>query len=397
MSPAKTHIVIAGQSRREAEAVAAIFEGVLGLEFEIRMMASAADNPLQGLSQFPDVMLYLLSADPKEADAELRLLANQPASLRPPTLVIGPKDSLSLMRRAMQAGARDFFVQPLVPTEILAAVRMIVKERAGHLGKGGRLSALINARGGSGASFLAVNLASLLVKPLGFKTVLMDFDFQFGCLAIDLDVEAKYSVREIIDHINELDAPALEAYMTKHPEGLHLLANPVHEFILPGEIQTSRLERLLQLSRQAYAEIVVDVPRYIDGVSSLVLADADEILMVMQQSVAHVRDCKRLINILRNELEIPPNRLRVVLNRFDARSPMTVEDIAETLRLERILAIPNDWTNASAAANLGKPISVYAPQSPVSRALEDFAREFTGMKRKGARRGFLGRLFAFAR
>jgi pilus assembly protein CpaE len=154
---------------------------------------------------------------------------------------------------------------------------------------------------------------------------------------------------------------------------------------------------LLQIARQAYAEVVVDVPRYIDGVSSLVLADADEVLLVMQQSVAHVRDCKRLLNILRNELEIPPNRLRVVLNRFDAKSPMTVEDIVETLRHERILTIPNDWKNASAAANLGKPISVYAPQSPVSRALEDFAREFTGMKRTEARRGFLTRLFTFAR
>lgn len=397
MSPNKTHILIAGQSRREAEAVAAIFAGVLGLEFEIRVMASAADNPLLGHAQFPDVMLYLLSADGKEADAELRLLADQPPSLRPPTLVIGPKDSLSLMRRAMQAGARDFFVQPLVPSEILAAVRLIMKERAGHLGKGGRLTALINARGGSGASFLAINLACLLVKPLGFKTVLMDFDFQFGCLAIDLDVEAKYSIREIIDHVNELDAPALQAYMAKHPEGLHLLANPVHEFILPGEIPDRAAERLLQIARQAYAEVVVDVPRYIDGVSSLVLADADEVLLVMQQSVAHVRDCKRLLNILRNELEIPPNRLRVVLNRFDAKSPMTVEDIVETLRHERILTIPNDWKNASAAANLGKPISVYAPQSPVSRALEDFAREFTGMKRTEARRGFLTRLFTFAR
>ena len=50
-----------------------------------------------------------------------------------------------------------------------------------------RLNAVINAKGGSGASFIASNVAYILSKETDSKVALVDLDLQFGSVGLNFD------------------------------------------------------------------------------------------------------------------------------------------------------------------------------------------------------------------
>ena len=78
-----------------------------------------------------------------------------PEAARAPLIVVGPSHDSQLMRRAMQTGARDFFTHPVPADELLASVRQILREaKLAPDAPGGKLTAVIDAKGGSGASFI---------------------------------------------------------------------------------------------------------------------------------------------------------------------------------------------------------------------------------------------------
>jgi pilus assembly protein CpaE len=129
------------------------------------------------------------------------------------------------MRTAMRLGARDFLPEPVVHDELLAAIARVAAEQVRERGDRdqGQIVAFINAKGGSGATFLACNVAYLFAGVSELKTVLVDLDLQFGALPQYLDIQPKRSMLEALDVADELDDMAIHAYLTRHETGLAVL------------------------------------------------------------------------------------------------------------------------------------------------------------------------------
>ncbi len=100
---------------------------------------------------------------------------------------------------------------------MLAAVRRLTRELKSSKKTGSsELIAFINAKGGSGGSFLAANIAHLLVAVSNRKVALVDLDLQLGNLTQYLDLEPKRGLIEALDVAADLDGVSIEAYLTKH-------------------------------------------------------------------------------------------------------------------------------------------------------------------------------------
>ena len=343
-----------------------------------------------------DVLIHFLGDAPA---AELHSLARPGQKDRPVTLIVydhGAAD-VGLMRLAMQAGARDFITGPRAVEDSLAALRKILQEE--HFGGAAAarsLVAVVNAKGGAGASTVACGLAHAFASRQGLRTLLVDLDLQFGSQGLKLDAHPEQGVREALNAIESLDEIALMGYVAKHASGLHVLGALSGELILPGEIQPARLERLFQLVQQRYEWTVVDLPRLIDPVFNLVMEKADPAIVVLQQDIASLRDAQRLIQIMTADLEIPAGRILPLVNRYQPYAPIKLEDVERTLGLRPAASVANDFKHVQAAENLGLPLAEYAPRSPATRSIRELAAALSGkqaLERPGALKQFLSWLW----
>jgi pilus assembly protein CpaE len=372
----KITVLVSGRDQPAAEAVLRIFEGQPDLDVMHPGGEGAHLDPLFGLATQPDVLVVVLGTRWEDT---LRALTARPAAHRPAIIIIGAAGDSNMMRRAMQAGARDYFSPPVPHTELLSVVRLIGREKgSGGMVAKGMLTAVINAKGGSGASFLAANLAHITAVQKKAPVALIDLDVQFGALPLAFDLEQRNSLIEALNNANQLDPVALQGYMAKHDSGVHVLSAMSDQLPLPWEIQTEALAQVLTLATQTYVNVIVDLPRQIDPLTSLVLSQANRIALVMQQSLAHVRDAKRLLRIITASLSVPRENLLLVLNRYNERDAVRVKDIEDTVNPPAIALVPNDFRAVSESLNAGVPLYEAARQAPVTRAVQELAAKLCG-------------------
>ena len=358
-----------------------------GLLVNTRLVTNGHTDPLYGLEQMPDFLLLRVSHLWRE---ELAALLQRPAQERPPLLVCGPLNEREGMRLAMQAGARDFLPEPVSDDELVSALgRMLMETRAGT-GSGSKLVAVMNAKGGSGATLLACNLAHQL-SSRGGTTLLLDLDLQFGSVAHYLDVQTAHSHLDVLQQVGELDSVALRGFCSHFSPTLHVLGGRSSELCLSQDIRLEQLEALLRLARSTYDWVVVDLPRQIDHLTGITLEQADRVYIVVQQSISHLKDATRLVRILRDDLGVQGNRLQVVVNRYNKSSPVSLKDIAEALRCEVLQKLPNDYAVVSESQNTGVPLELHAPRAPVTLAMRELSQELLGAQELG--QGLLKRAF----
>ena len=86
-------------------------------------------------------------------------------------------------------------------------------------------------------------------------------------------------------------------------------------------------------------------------------------------SYAHLRDTRRLIAIMQQELGVSGDRLIVLVNRFDKKGPAGLSDIQEALDGVLVWTLPNDYQPVAESINLGTPLVEMARSSALARRL----------------------------
>lgn len=375
------HVLLAGPAEGEAlEQARSILLAHPDVDLVVQPTGNGHADPLAAASRRPDLLVLVLGS---AWQAQLEALAEQAPTARPPILVIGAQDDMLMLRKAMQVGARDCLGLPLSADELNTCLRQIAQEIGNKAVGQSCVTAVVNAKGGSGASFIAASLAHMLAAHWQYRTALIDLDLQFGSLHLSFDMRPKSNLIEALNAVEKLDPVALEGFMTKHASGLRLLGPAPEQLALPWELSSTRLANLLQVAAKGYDQLVVDLPRQIDPLTTTVLEQADRVYVVMQQSLIHIRDTKRLLDILRADLGVAPERLHVLLNRYEARNAtVSVKDIQESVNGVPITLIPNDYRRVSEVINLGVPLFEHAPNTPVAKALMEMLADLMGQAEK---------------
>jgi pilus assembly protein CpaE len=368
-------IILAGQNRAEVASLAQTIRANPAWSLSVPDTQTGAHPlPLSANVDGTDVLILCL----QDGDGdELRTLAARPAGKRPPLLIVGAIEDTAVMRLAMQAGARDFLTPPVSAPELREALNRIQQESSsGSHALDSRLVAVINGKGGSGASVVASNVAHVLAILGAGPVALIDGDLQFGAIPQYFDLTGRDGLLKAVKSVDELDATALDGYMLKHRSGLHLLSCNQEGLALYGaeEIVEAdmRIKRLLGMLKETYTQLVVDLPRQVDRMTGAVLQQADDILIVMQQSLVQIRDVQRLLLFLR-ELAVQPARIHVVLNRYDKNMPVNPGDIEKSLHQPCFITLPNDFQVVSQSTNLGIPLFEYKRGAPITKAMVELA------------------------
>jgi pilus assembly protein CpaE len=256
-----------------------------------------------------------------------------------------------------------------------------------------RITVVMNAKGGSGASLIASNAAHALCQEYEQRVALVDLDLQFGSLSYYLDLNLKHGIKEALDNVDDLDAIALDGYLVKHESGLRVMGVEEGRILLNDEVSSERLRHLIALMARTHDHVIIDVPRQIDLITSTVLEMADQIVIVTQQSITHLRDTARLMDVLRDDLDVPNDYIDVVVNRYQKNAMITHTEIENALKQRSLICIPNDFQSVSESLNEGIPLLQVARRSPVTKGVMELCEVVRGNK-SSEEHSVLSRLFA---
>ena len=335
-------------------------------------------------------LLVVDGADAGELEA-LGVLAHVHPELE--TIVISAEQSPAFLLRAMQMGVREVLPPALNATALQAAVRRVAHKRApAPAAPQGEVLAFMACKGGSGASFIAANIAHILSTQSERKVALIDLDLQFGnALLLLSDQHAVNDVAEVARSIGRLDADLLRASMVQVSGNLSVLAAP-EDLSQALEVKAAHVEAIIKQARQVFDYVVLDVGRSIDTVSLKALDLATHVLPVLQLSLPQIRDAKRLRALFRS-LEYAPEKIHWVVNRHQKGGEIDLESMEQTLGVKALTTIPNHFKGVNASVNQGIPIDRLAPGNPVARALGDLVRKVAPLQGGAKKDGWLASMF----
>ena len=111
---------------------------------------------------------------------------------------------------------------------------------------------------------------------------------------------------------------------------------------------------MITLARRSYDYVIVDSFPMIDRVMMAVLDLSDQAFVVLESVVPTLRSGARLLKLLA-DLGIPPERIRIVLNRYmNFSGNLKPRDVAELLGRSVDYLVPYK-KDVIVAANLGRP------------------------------------------
>jgi pilus assembly protein CpaE len=389
-------VLLASRTASALQELQQLLKEQSGIEVQTRLISNGHGDPLHGLALQPDIVVLRLDA---EHLTELSDWSTAGRTPRPPLIVVGPPGDTEAMRLAIRSGAKDFMPEPVQSDElieVLHRVRDEAKRLARPAGVSGMVHAIVGAAGGAGTSFVAANIARIMAgdteRTGTAAPMLVDLDLNFAPLSHYLDLHPDRGLLQALDAAENMDELALAGFSARHRSGLRLLCSAGGSAVLSKDVSTARLARLIEVLTTHHQHVIFDLPHVLDGLTATVFSMSTHVVLVMQQSLLHVRNAVRLLQILKNELGVPTDRVRLVVNRYAKEALVEIDDIRRTLNSGPPLLIPSQYRTALESADSGVPLYDGDRNSPVVRSLSQVAFALTGedsMPRSGLLRRVL--------
>lgn len=233
--------------------------------------------------------------------------------------------------------------------------RQIAPSRQADQARGdGQIIAIHGAKGGVGATTVAVNLAVALRLETQARIALVDANLYSGDVAVSLNLAVRGSLADLLPHLRNLDGDFLDRAAVRHISGIVAFPAP-DDFERAQAIGGEQIGRILGALRRHYDYVVVDTCSLPDQVTARTLEVADRIVLVFTPEIPALKNAARFLN-LAEESGYGDQRLIAVLNRDNSRGAVGRDDIATHLRVRIAATLPSEGQTVVGAANVGEPV-----------------------------------------
>jgi pilus assembly protein CpaE len=326
----------------------------------------AADPVVRQLHQArPDVVLVdVESGEGAAGIAAIEALAGTVA-----IFAVGVLHQPQTIIRAMRAGACEFLDRDLAGGTLLEAFARLHASLHGRKSDGfrrGKLITILSAKGGCGATTVAVNTAISLQK-LNLRVALVDLA-PLGHVSLHLNVRPQFALLDALKNLHRMDASLLEGFMTEVAGGLRLLAGLNSPE--PLEAENSDLALLFDLLLEHYKYVIVDASNRMDRISHTVSGLSDLVLLVVQADVSSLWSAGRLREFLGGEPNSP--KVQLLVNRYRKIAGFSDEDAQEGTKCRIFGKIPNQFNAVGPAIDRGSPV-VFQNNSEIARSYSELA------------------------
>ncbi|HXH13861.1 MAG TPA: AAA family ATPase [Alphaproteobacteria bacterium] len=339
--------------------------------------------------------LLILELDEDRGKTFSRIQAILAASPTTEIFLTSPHTDPAVLLEALRAGVKEFIPQPLKRDELeeaFARFKERHKERYPATAKRGKLITIIGSKGGVGTTTIAVNLAvSLRHMDPDRSAVLVDLNPQFGDAGLFLDIESSHTMGDIAKNVARLDETLLMSILSRHASGLFLL--PAVEAINEiGLLTPDVVEKTLNLLQVMFDYVIIDSGNSLADTTLATLNISPTTFLVCTLTLPVLRNAKRLLNIL-DRLHYPIDRIRVIVNRYEKGTEVSLEDMEEVLGRKASWMIPNDYFVTMNAINKGQPLASIARRADVTKSFTKLAQTVIIGEQQMYKPSLLSRLF----
>ena len=327
-------------------------------------------------SATPRVLIVDISGEdqPLNALSELGHLVEPDVCL----LVVGDVERADFYRELTRGmGAAEYLSKPLTRERVVRHFGSFVRGNAlaAPAKLGGRAIGITGVRGGVGATMIAVNLAWHFGVTMRRHTLLLDPDTHLGASAFLLNMQPGPGLRMALESPDNIDSLLAEGAAQPAAERLHILAGEERIATVPHHAPNAA-QALLAAVRKRYDFIIADVPFAPFTLYRDLLDLVDQRILVMDPSLASVRDTVRLLGLPKGPSQ--DQRAVIVLNRAGMPGGMSRKQIEAALKMKIDVSIPDLPKQVAQAATLGEPVK--ASSTGFRNGINEIARQVASVR-----------------
>jgi Flp pilus assembly CpaE family ATPase len=233
--------------------------------------------------------------------------------------------------------------------------------------------AFFSAKGGSGVTTLAVNTTAALARTFPRQVLLADMSAPFGHAALFADLIATGSMASASKAAQADFEIALRGSIVNHRSGMGVLPGtlrPEEVDLLTGDLTGRVLDVVVSWQRM----ILVDLGTSLGEAALAVLERAECVVVVIPPEIAAMTDARRSLAVFRDILNVPDNRIELVLNQRVPRPPLDRAAVESILGKKMSVTVGYDDSKPEEAALAGGLVLLRDPNSLVSRGSTELAR-----------------------
>ena len=307
------------------------------------------------------------------------LLKLRSAAPKVPIIVVGDSEADGLVVRAIRAGTAHYLAKDRCGPDLRGLVYSALdnrrEQRDSHLQRtppsrnNGNIVMVLGAKGGVGATTVALNLACALAQSK--RVILAELQPAFGTLS---QYFRPHCGLRNVSQLLKADPAAIRPpdaeqclWPYKNVPGLNILFGPWTAEQC-GEIGPNHAKAISKALSALADYVVLDLPTSLTEANRAVLADSDLPVLVVERDPFSVESGQRVLETIRNGVAIPPRTGSVIVNRAPLALPMELAQIEMQLAIPILGVIPPAPDLCIAAQMAGAPLVLFDPESLAARS-----------------------------
>ncbi len=319
-------------------------------------------------TELPDLIILDVMMPDMDGYEVARQLRKQPDTSNIPILMFTAKSQVEDKVTGYESGADDYLTKPVHPAELQAHIRSLLsraKSRAPASVERGHMVGILAAKGGVGASTLALNLAIAFARRTKKDVVAAELKPGQGTWGVELGLTESQGLANLLRlKPAEITSTTVDNHLVRTQYGIRLLLASAK--LSDAETTTSLpqmelvLQHLVTLSQYIFLDIGTTSMPGMD----LVLKLCNEVFLVTEGQPTSIQRARLLINDLGNYGFGKAKLLNLtIINRVRSDIQMNAVQVQETLGMPLTIVIPPAPEQAFQAATRFVPFTLIQQDS----------------------------------
>lgn len=231
--------------------------------------------------------------------------------------------------------------------------------------EGASIVSIVSGSGGTGKSSVAT-LAALLAQNRGFRTLLLDADFQFGDLQYLLGYKQPLDTSEILTRPEQIET------LLKVDTWPALLSAPAQ--LEHSELMEERIDELIAYLKPHFDLIVVNTGAFWSDLQMQLLEASNHVFFLLDQRPSSIRACNHALDLCAR-CGIATTSFSYLLNFCSKRSLLSALDVSCALKGAKVHEIKDGGTEVGELLGAGMAHKLSKLNNPFCTSIETVLKE----------------------
>ncbi|WIY53324.1 AAA family ATPase [Devosia sp. YIM 151766] len=323
----------------------------------------------------PNLIVVETTLPPEEIPQALGRLAEVcDASTR--VIVLGHVNDVLLYRELIRSGISEYIVLPASAQDIVTSITELYSaEGAAPIG---RTIGFVSAKGGSGGSTVAHNVAWSIATTLRQDCLIVDMDLPFGTAGLNFNQDPPHGLADAVLASQKVDQTMLDRLMSKAAAHINLLTAPAM-LDRTWDFEERDFEQIIEICQKSVPVVILDIPHTWNAWTRQTLASLDEVVIVAEPDLANLRNAKNLVDAIK-VMRPSENATGLVINKqnLPRRPEIGAVEFANSVECRLLGQIGFDAALFGTAANNGQMIAEVSANSKVNEVYRSIGMQVTG-------------------